>query len=63
MFFVALSSTNNVLVGIIVDDFKSFSEKQRRWFTGATLDEMKSNLREQFRFPAWSVYSADRSGR
>jgi len=34
-----------VSFGIIVDDFNSFSEKQRRWFTGARLDEIKGNLR------------------
>jgi hypothetical protein len=29
----------------VVDDFNSFSEKQRKWMTGATLDEKTGKLR------------------
>jgi len=33
-----------VIYGIVVDDFNSFSLKQRRWFTGATLNETHGKL-------------------
>jgi hypothetical protein len=39
------SSIYPVFAGIIVDDFNSFSEKQRRFMTGAPLDEKSGKLK------------------
>jgi hypothetical protein len=42
---IAKSSIYPISAGIVVDDFYSFSEKQRKWMTGATLDEKTRKLR------------------
>jgi hypothetical protein len=42
---IAKSAIYPVSGGIVISDFDSFSEKQRKWTTGATLDEKTGKLR------------------
>jgi hypothetical protein len=42
---IAKSAIYPISAGIIVDDFNSFSEKQRKFMTGATLNEKTGKLR------------------